>query len=156
MMIPDIRSKTSISLYDTEEKENAYYQGYLTEKDATFLAGYDVCAQQFENFISSLEFTSDTELSGELAREKWDEIYKEFLDRENTDDLMDIQSVRSPICRAILTLARELFLYTESERDSIGVSMIESMEDKDYELQVEKCKSGYKNILLRIEESQGK
>ena len=40
------------------------------------------------------------------------------------------------------------------QRDEIGTGLIDGMDDDEYEECKNKCKDGYKNALLRIEEAE--
>ena len=151
MIVPNIRDTKTITPYLSITEENAYYQGYLKEEDANYIAGYDACVNEFENYLYNLDILEDAEILGELRRENWDELYSQFLDTENTDNEMDIQMVKSPICRLLLTLARGFFEYAEGERNMMGVSILDNMSEEEYDKQVKKCKNGYKNILMRLE-----
>lgn len=154
--IPDIRSKFEIDFQGNEtSEENSYYQGYLNEKDAEYLAGFDYAVEDtLESFCYNLDIYSDALENCGFDEDKFTKFYNDFslfIEQEYTDNPLDIESIEDEQIRLILTLFRAFQHYSEMKRDEIGSSLIEGMEESDYVECRQKCKDGYKNVLLRIE-----
>lgn len=160
--IPDIRDKYEpdfrCNKTDAEKQENAYYQGYLNEKDAEYLAGFDYAVEDtLESFCYNLDIYEDDILeSCEIDFDAFRDAFSTFIEREYTDDELDLDTIDDKQIRLILALFRAFQHYAEMERDEMGTSLIENMEEADYDECRRKCKEGYKNILLRIEDAKEK
>lgn len=161
--IPDIRNPKIETLYkntegakDIDGKENPYFQGYLDDKSAEFLAGYDWAIEKiFDSFFYNLDIYADEldEVGFDDVRIKnFDKFYVDFLEKEYTDSPIEIDSIKDSKIALILAIYRAFKDYAEGERDELGVSMIESMSEADYKASRERYKAGYKNAVLRLQE----
>ena len=137
-------------------ERNYYYQGYLDEEGANYIAGYDYAVEQtFTNFLYNLNiWLDDFEECGfdDIRMDKFNKQFQEFVERESTDNPMDLESVKDCSVKLILTLYRRFQEYAEMERDEVGVGLINSMSDEEKEQCRRLYEDGYKNLLLRLEE----
>ena len=162
--IPDIRDPFEPDFTgqktDAEKEENAYYQGYLNEKDAEYIAGYDYAVEvMFESFFYNLDiYTDEHEDCGfdDQRLASFNRHFSDFIQKENTSEPLDLETIEDSHIRLLLSMYRSFHHYAEMERDEIGTGLIEGMEEADYDDCREKCKQGYKNILLRIQEAKEK
>lgn len=151
--IPNIREIIKKPLTSLgKEEENGYYQGYLDDQRAEFLAGYDYAVEEiFTNFFYNLDVYLDRldECGFDDVRlDKFSKVFEDFQENEE----FDIENVQDTSVRLLLTLIECFQDWAEMERDEVGVSLIESMSDEEYEECVEKYKAGYKNTLVKREE----
>lgn len=166
-LIPDIRSKEIKPLYPNtaegqkmlkEKPENGYYQGYLNDEDANYLAGYDYAVEEMLagvifNISDALYEVSEDYEDDELekATEELESVANEFLDKKlsNSNEDFDLASVKNPKARLILSVFNEIFNWAEMERDELGTSLIESMGKEEYKVCRERCMNGYKNAVMK-------
>lgn len=156
--IPDIRNPIDEPLYKNtqgsyEPKENAYYQGYLNDRDAEFLAGYDYCIETvIRNFFYNLDLNMDEMEEGGYDYQRlhrFNEHYSEYLKSIDEGKEFDLESISDSNIRLLISIIDSLFDYAECDRDEIGTSMIDNMSDDEYDEAVEKYKAGYRNILVK-------
>ena len=163
--IPDIRNPIEEPLYKNTKggqeevnTENDYYQGILSEEDANYLAGFDYAVEDvLEGFLFNLEmYLDDLEECGfdDIRLGNFDRHFKEFIEKERSGEPLDLDTIKDTQIRLIFTLFRKFHNYAEMSRDEMGTSMIDSMSDEQYEECKKKYKDGYKNALLRLEESR--
>ena len=155
--IPDIRDKYEPDFTgnktDAEKQENAYYQGYLNEKDAEYLAGFDYAVEDtLESFCCNLDIYADELEACGFDLEAFNATFNDFIEKEYSDEPMNEDTPT----QIALTLFRAFQHYAEMERDEMGTSLIENMSESEYDECREKCKAGYKNALLRVEEAREK
>ncbi len=128
--IPNTREKRKYSFktgrYDGEE--NGYRQEYLNEEDDAFRRGYDYAVETVLNYFNNLDAFSDAFLEAELN-----------LDRVDTDavvsDCLTEDEVKN-LSRDTLILGTvhdTLADWLEMERNQFIVSLIDGMDDKEYE-----------------------
>lgn len=134
---------------------NAYYQGNLDEQSANYLAGYDyavenVLTEFFQNLISYLDQLEESGFDDQRLK-AFDKHFLEFIAKEGTNEPLDLDTIEDTQIRLVLTLIRTFWDYAECQRDEIGVSLIELMDDEERAECQDKCKAGYKNYLLRLE-----
>ena len=150
--IPSIRNIKHEGPFGKGE-ENGYFQGYLDDDSSTYLAGYDWCIEQvIKNLFFNLDIYQD-ELDecgvDEEKLEEFNQCYVNYLE----SDSFDLDSIKDSKVRLMLTLVKALEDYVESERDELGVSMIESLTQEEYEECKELYKAGYKNRVLAQDET---
>ena len=140
---------------DMRDENNNYYQGYLNDSDAEYIAGYDYAVEDiFEEFMYNLDvYTNDFRDLG-VDLDAFNNTFKDFIEKEYTDDAIDLKDISDTQIRLILTLFRTFQDYAEMKRDDMGASLIESMSDAEFEECKQRYKDGYKNVILRIEEAK--
>ena len=160
--IPDIRSRKRRKMYNTMTgkdagtDQNSYWQGYLNKDDAMFLGAYDTAMSVVSDYFNNLEIDEDKfqELDIDITTVDQEIIasnkkYSEYSDEECSD--------MSKETKMFLLLKENMFRFLESERNNIGVSMIDQMSDVEYEAIKSKADTGeYKNILIICEEKDAK
>ena len=159
--IPDIRDKYEPDFKgntpESERQENAYYQGYLNDKDAEYIAGYDYAVDDvFESFFYNIDIYADDIEECDVDFEAFEHYFSEFIAREYTDEPLDLDEVGDTHIRLMLTMFRSFQHYAEMERDEMGTGLIENMEESEYDECRKNCKNGYKNVLLRVQEAKEK
>ena len=106
--IPNTRSRWNESPYTRkgQKKElNAYYEGYLNGKDSEFVAGYDFNTENaIENYFHNLA------------------MYQHEKDGTESDVANIFQFIKETLLH-----------YIEMNRDELIVSMIDGMDDEEYE-----------------------
>ena len=165
--IPDIRAKVEEPLYKTTKagiemithpQDNPYYQGNLDEEGANYLAGFDYVVEELlDNFLINLNvYQDDLDECGfdDQRLKAFDRHYAEFIEREFTETPLDLDTIDDNSIKLILTLVRCFKHWAEMDRDEQGTSLIESMDESKLEECTKKCKAGYKNLLLRLEEKK--
>ena len=162
--IPDVRNPFEEELYQntkgahSEPQPNAYYQGLLNEQDASQLFGFDYAIDTtVRNFFFNLDISMDDleECGFDYNRlHRFNEHYVDYLKALDDGDDFDFESITDTQIRLLLIVIDGQFEYAESERDMLGTSLIDSMDDEEYAECTDKYKAGYKNILLRAEEEQ--
>jgi len=147
--IPDMREK---------EEGSYYYQGYLDEQSANYLAGYDYAMEDtIDSFFYNLEiYLDELEECGfdDQRLKAFEKHYTEFRQLEGTNDPIDLNTIEDSQIKLVLTLIRGLIDYAEMERDEIGTSLIDSMSDEELKKTVDDYNKGYKNLVLRLEEAK--
>ena len=165
--IPDIREPVINTLYKgtagadaVDGKENPYFQGFLNDNDANFLAGFDwIVEEVLTSFLYNLDVCEDElQECGFEAENQGDfyEILNQFLEQEETDSPMDLTQLDNDKIALILALYRGFRKWAECERDELGTSMIEAMSEEEYEECRERSKAGYKNAVTKEAETEQK
>lgn len=117
--IPDCRNDGRI--------DEAYNQKYLNDQDAEFVAGYDWCRiHSIENFFDNID------------------IYEtEFEDNKEVRfyELLEDDTIREKLKAAMVH-------YSEMERDELITSMIENMNDEEFEKIKEEIDEGKRENCL--------
>lgn len=150
--IPDVRNKKKITPFGKTDMENGYWHGYLDNKDLEFMTGYDYCAEMVvSNFFNNLGVFS-TDIKDALSlfnlsegnnedEEDISEIEEFFenidnkvlLTTKSLDEFSDNEiAVMDKYTRLFKTIKDCLLNWIELERDELGVSMIEGMDEKEY------------------------
>lgn len=161
MILPDIRNKVVEPLYANtkggkeEDKENAYYQGYLNDRDAEFITGYDWFVEQLlSSFIYSMaDRLNDEDLLTNKQYRELTEIIPLFVESFKNDQDFDFdENINDNTVRVILESITSIMIDAELERDELGVSFIDNMDDEEYDECKKKYEDGYKNAVLLTEE----
>ena len=170
--IPDIRDKYNTPICKNtkgaskEPEENGYWQGFLDDDDVVYMKGFDDATDiACDNVYENLEIFEDD------LMEAIDPEYYNKEDGPEFEDLIDLDVVggnkcldeysdeekekMTPYTRLLLTLRKCVSQYVESERNELGVSMIESIPDNRYEAIKKAVKEGKrKNIFTQEEKSE--
>ena len=118
---------------DCRSDEN-YNEKYLNKKDKEFVSGYDWCAEEVvDNFFDNLDvyFDDDSHLMHVLKEEMPESMQYE-------EEIEWSFGQREPEKREIKTyldlLRSKIQEWIEDERDELITSMIDNMDDNEYEL----------------------
>lgn len=137
--IPDTR-RTYSKLYG-KTKENSYYEGYLNDKDAEYVAGFDwVTDLVLRNFFheDNAEDAYDVLIENVENISKNEHLIK-YLEALSSDDKKDI-------IKAIKFLVLD---HIEMDRDELITSMIDSMDDDEFAKLKEAYNNGRRNSVLK-------
>ena len=155
--IPTTRNQYRDELIAGKDKNgkaerNYYWQGYLNKADANHVTGFDeACECLTECLFHNTDLYEDIlYLAGiDIEENPVDEdiLFSDKFLEEYTPEEIDKLTSSTRILKAI----REILLdYSEMERDEMIVSMIESMDNKEYEEIKEKADTGeYVNSVLQ-------
>ncbi len=160
--IPNIREKFEKNIITGETKNdengypiaNAYWEGYLKEDDAREIYGIDTAISEIDNLLAynAEHFDDYAEILG-IEEGMLTEKECEFVFEDNTDVLslsekdMNNYSKKALFMKA---LKQAIIDWFEIVRDETGVSMIDNMDEDEYEARVKEVdKDGDQNILLR-------
>lgn len=136
--IPDVRNKYENKPYQKEKRLNAYWQKFLNKSDKEFVAGYDHC---IEDVVSNL-FNNLDVYENELNRawfaddddREYDFDYDFINDEKDFDEMTDEELSEIGRFNRVLKVMKKIVLHwTEMERDQLVVSMIDSMDEEEYE-----------------------
>lgn len=135
--IPDTRRLVNTMF--NKGKPNGYYEGYLNDKDASYVAGFDwVVDYCLKNYFSD-------------TQDLLDDITENLSMATDNDKLCDLITNLSDNDKNILALAikNAILDRIEIERDELITSMIDSMSDEEYESFKKKFEEGHRNDVLR-------
>ena len=138
--IPSVRTKTVTSPYMDKggEKENGYWQGYLDEDNAVFVAGFDFAVKtSADNFFDNIDYLANYDDDAIISVDDINLSLSEFFEKHpNT-----LEAIR-----------RALLDWLEMSRDELVVSVIDGMEQEEYDRIKGKADSGeYSNILYSFD-----
>lgn len=150
--IPCIREKYEVNTYgkiENNEKINAYWQGFLNDQGIETLNTYDFTADIVENFFENLEVYQDVFVDiveryknatgkqaivnvSEDGAGVTDVVNAEFFNKEG--DLSDEEIGSTPLSVLLARTMYECMMHwLDMHRDELGVSMLENMNDEEYE-----------------------
>jgi len=143
------------------DDKNLYYQGYLNDADAHYLCGYDYAVEEvltnaFYNLENKLD---DLEECGfdQQRLTNFERHYSDYLKSlEEGERDFDFESVSDHQIRLLLIVIDSVLDYAEMQRDEMGCSMIDSLDDSEREEIRDKVDKGYKNPLIRVLEAREK
>lgn len=128
--IPDCRErfKPIFNAKCNENEINDYWDGYLNEKDKEYIKGWDIVTKDiipsFLANISDFECMNEVFVKSEIEEAgKYDCIFE--LDT-------DISENAPKAVRFLRKLHEELVEWIEGERDEMIVSMIDNMDEEEY------------------------
>lgn len=133
MIIKDVRLKKRVN-----GKENPYWQGYLDNEGVNFLTGYDYARGIIDSAFDSLE---NDNIYGGMFRGLGD-CLEQYGDCLTTDIANSDWNALSDVERIALIIREQLAYFFESDRDSLVTSLIDSMNDEEYEKIIVKVNSG--------------
>lgn len=148
--IPDTRERFVTPLFESENqerKENGYWHGFLNEKDQEFVRGYDWANEMsVANFFNNLDVYGGefeeigidvNEISEQLDGAVPFPFYNEDANPEDYKDMDDFSEEEKErmnfATKLFLTMKSCLIDWIEMERDQLIVSMIDNMDDEEYE-----------------------
>lgn len=110
-------------------KDETYNQKYLNEKNKREIKGYDWCAEEVvDTFFDNLDTYIDEDLLKILESE---------LPEEDREEYEWVREYGEPEKRTVRTLAdlirSKIQEFIENERDELIVSMIDCMDDTEYD-----------------------
>lgn len=150
--IPCIRDKYEVNAYskkENDEKINAYWQGFLNDQGVETLSTYDFTADIVENFFENLEVYQDVfadiverykNATGKQAivnasedgENVTDVVNAEVFNREG--DLSDAEIGAIPLSTLLARTMYECMMHwLDMHRDELGVSILDNMNDEEYE-----------------------
>ena len=108
-----------------------YNQRYLNKEDAECVMGYDSCAEDASTFFDNLD------------------MYREEIDEANDGDIELVHYLeRHP---QIIEILKECFVdYLEMNRDEMITSMIDSMDEEEFEKAKEDVDNGVREPYIRV------
>lgn len=137
--IPDTR-RTYSKLYG-KTKENSYYEGYLNDKDAEYVAGFDWVT---DLVLRNLFHEGNAEDVYDILVENVENISK------NEKLIVDLKTLpnddRKDIVKAIKFLVLD---HIEMDRDELITSMIDNMDDDEFAKLKEAYNNGRRNSVLK-------
>lgn len=133
--IPSARKKYKDNLFGNTQgaldiKElNPYYEGFLDKDGKASISGYDWAVDEIENFFMTI--TDRIEFDDEVTEKS----VRDFINSDKEiDEYDDFElAMYGASALAIKTVKEELFKHLESYRDETIVSLIENMDDDEYE-----------------------
>ena len=139
--IPNVREKFKTPLFQNtqgssvEKEINYYWQGYLDEISAQFLAGFDwAILMVVRNFFDNIDMFEDGK--HDISADDINLSICEFFEKHR--DKLDG-------CRQCLEE------WAEMGRNELAVSLIEGMDDKELEKRMAAAENGEKNCLYQFE-----
>lgn len=133
-----------------------YNEKYLDEKDSQVILGYDYSIEDnIENFFNNIEIYADDIAYALGLSEKSLNIDEDLLDSDkDIEDYGKDEIKDMGIANALLvTLKQRMLEWAENNRDEYITSMLDNMNDKEYEsLKAKADKGEYKNALVRHDE----
>ena len=135
--IPNVREKFKTPLFKNtqgaaaEKEINYYWQGYLDDRSAQFLAGFDwAILMVVRNFFDNMDMFEDGEndISADDVNLSLCEYFEKHPDKR----------INFRTC---------LEGWAEMERNELAVSLIEGMDDKELEKRMEAAENGENNCL---------
>lgn len=135
--IPDTRKRYKEQLFSgtkgaSGEKElNPYYQGYLNNEGKTSISGYDWAVDHVECFFSNIGDYIDFECEDDITEQD----ILDFINSEKEIDEYDEDDIAQYSSTVInLKIAKEQLLqWLETYRDETIVSLIENMDEEEYQ-----------------------
>lgn len=143
--IPDTR-RTYSKLYG-KTKENSYYEGYLNDTDAEYVAGFD--------------WVTDLVLRNFFHEGNAEDVYDILVDNvanisENEELITYLENLSSDERKNIVKAIKFLVLdHIEMDRDELITSMIDSMDDDELAKLKEAYNNGRRNSVLKQSHSLG-
>lgn len=133
--IPSVRCKEQ-DIYG-KVSDNAYWQGYLGEEDANFVAGYDYAvAVNIDCFFDNIDFMGNVEGDNVISADDINLSLGRLL--EKRPEMLD-------------DLKQAVFQWMEAERDHLVVGMLDDTDEKEYAERKAKADSGdYANVLYQF------
>ena len=124
---------------DCRTDEN-YNEKYLNAQDKEFLRGFDWCCEMAADcFFDNLPFLNDSHIMHMLNEEIQEEAHEEY-DVESDFDV----PAQHRIIKTYVDLIRARMLdFIESERDELITSMIDSMDEAEYQALKECVDNGH-------------
>lgn len=122
---------------DTPERPNPYYEGFLNEEDKDEIDGYDYLA---DNVVDSFFFNMDIHdrimdafKDAGLDLDKVD--HSVLISRRDASDEITQKEwdKLNPETKLVLSIKEGLEYYIERDRDELITSMIDNMDEQDYE-----------------------
>ena len=122
---------------NTPDRPNPYYEGYLNAEDKDEIDGYDYLA---DNVVDSFFFNMDSH--GRIvdafkdAGLDLDKVDHAILvnRRESSDEITQEEWEKlNPETKLVLSIKEGLEYYIERDRDELITSMIDNMDEKEYE-----------------------
>ena len=140
--IPNVREKFKTPLFKntqgaavSEKEPNYYWQGYLDEKGAQFLAGFDwAILMVIRNFFDNIDMFEDGK--HDISADDINLSICEFFEKHR-DKLEGFRQC--------------LEEWAEMGRNELAVSLIEGMNDKELEKRMAAAENGEKNCLYQFE-----
>ena len=134
-----------------EPVENAYYHGYLNDKDASEIFGYDYASDTFDVLFHNLDIYDDVfeELGIDINKDAPDlkAIYEKRMLSEYSEDELCQMSQTTKICKAFHDIVLH---WLNMERDEIVTGMIDSMDEDEYdEIKNKVDNEGYENCVVK-------
>lgn len=123
-------------------RDEYYNQKYLTEKNAEFIRGFDWCTENaMDVFFDNMEefFDSDSYLMHILKEEIPEEEHEEY---EWVNSFGDKTEEKRVVKTYLDAIRAQLLDWVESERDELITSMIDSMDEDEYNSIKEKVDNG--------------
>ncbi len=130
MYIRDARNKYDQNPYKPDSKEpNPYYEGYLDDRDAEFIKGYDWCIEEeVTGFFDGIDIY-DSDIDPEDF--DVDKLDYNFIDAEDVSD-EEIKNA-SRESRILRWMKDSILMHIECSRDEIITSMLDNMDEEEYE-----------------------
>lgn len=140
-----------------ETRPNFYYEGNLSESDASYLAGFDWAVEMgVKNFFENIDtYFDELEECGidDIRLSKLNKAISDYFETKKAGKDFDLDQLTDSQVRLAITLLDSMLHWLEIQRDELGVTMIENTDDETLAENVDKCKAGYKNIVLRQNEN---
>jgi len=136
--IPLVRDKMTNSIYNKEDvKPNPYYEGLLGDEEKECIKGYDVCAEEAaENAFYNLDaYEKYFEALGlNMTRFTTDALFAQMKSEKSVVELDKKEIDSLTYEEKIVTLLHEILqTHMEMYRSEIVTTMIEGLDDSEYE-----------------------
>ena len=129
MYIRDARNKYDQSPWNPESKEpNPYYEGYLNKEDKKFINAYDYTVDEADNFFYNLDTFVDDIESEDFDIDKVD---MTLLEADEIPEADKANATRET--RIMLWFKESLAQHFEMNRDELVTSMLDNMDEKEYQ-----------------------
>ena len=162
--IPDITTLYKEKLFkgtkgsSNKQEINEYYEGFLNEKDAAVLVGYDFATQSIENAIYNLNnedgFSYTNIDISKIDFEKIKMFFTTEYDPFEENDEEELSNLSNETKIAML-FYKQIWNYMQYDRNSMGVSMIDNMSDEEHKHnKKEYFDNNYRNIVERFKEKK--
>lgn len=126
-----------MSYYPDCRTDGTYNEKYLNERDKSFVDGFDWCAERaVDNLFDNLDILEDDDLQKFLEKEL---PYDPHEDYDWVPTFDDGEKEHREIKTYGDYLRLELINYIEAERDVLITSMIDNMDEEEYEKNKRQC-----------------
>lgn len=142
-------------------QDEDYNEKYLNEQDAECVSGYDICVKDsIENFFNNIGNIED-ELLEAIGATHYNDIKldEKLICGDMTLKDMTSKQIKSigPLNALLLVIKSEMLSCAEKQRDEIITSMLDNMDDDEYDKLKDAADKGvYKNALIRQREYEEK
>lgn len=129
--IRDARNKYEEDFSNTgEKKPNPYYEGYLNQTDKKYLSGFDWAAVSAENFFANIESYAD-DLPDDIDFD-FNKINSNII-LSATEPTAEELAKQSKETQLMYWFMNSILAHIESDRDELVTSMLENMDDEEYQ-----------------------